>query len=508
MVTNANDVLQTPTGYNQLNITENLAWKASDLLTLKYGGIFTTSSDIPRYDRLQEKIDTLPRFAEWYYGPQFWTMHSLTASLSDAGFLGDAAPITASFQYYNESRNDRRFNNASKRNQDETVVIGAINADMRVHLGGDQFTNDMATATSSSHLERELYYGIEAYFNDVTSEATRTNILTNVVTPTQTRYPDGGSMITSGAAYAQVRWATSEALTLAGGLRFTYYDLQSTLKDTATLSLPFTDLSMSTSAITGSVGATWRVAPSLTVHANMSSGFRAPNLDDVAKVFESAPGKLVVPNPELGPEYAYTLEGGFTWSAAQWLRAEINAFRTWSIDAVQQRPFTLNGKDTVYIDGTPWAVVANQNVGQANIYGASAEVNASIGQLEACATGVYAYGTVADTNLPLGKMPPVYGSVRATWHQDAFMFGAQFWWMATKPFGEIPADGERVIGINTTPDGNPAWQRVDLSAGWRPSSMFEIRAILENLLDAQYRPYSSGVSAPGRNLVVSVRANM
>ncbi|MBK8140410.1 MAG: hypothetical protein IPK57_04910 [Chitinophagaceae bacterium] len=39
---------------------------------------------------------------------------------------------------------------------------------------------------------------------------------------------------------------------------------------------------------------------------NLSSGFRAPNIDDAARIFESnaASKRLIIPNPEITPEYA------------------------------------------------------------------------------------------------------------------------------------------------------------------------------------------------------------
>lgn len=493
MVSNPDSMVQITTGYSQVNITENLAFKVSPTLTLNYGGIFTTSTDVPRYDRLQELKDSLPKSAEWYYGPQLWTMHTLTASTTDAGLFGSEAKVSASFQYYNENRNDRKFNSTKKRKQDETVLIGSVNADVKVHLDPE------------AGLERDLYYGVEAYVNGVTSVGTYTNIETGAQSNTVSRYPNGKNTITSGAAYTQLRWATSESVIVAGGLRYTLYDLQSSIADTSVFPYPFTDLSMSTGALTGSVGATWMVAPSITLHANASSGFRAPNLDDIAKVFESAPGMLVVPNPDLGAEYVYTVEGGFRWWATDWLFAEFNGFRSWGVDAIQTRPYAMNGHDSITIDGVPYAIYANQNVGRSTIYGASAEIAMRFSNLDVSATAVYQNGHVADTTLPLSHMPPALGSVRATWHCGPFDAGAAFWWNAAKPISEIPLDGEANIGVNTTPDGTLPWNRVDLMAGWRVTPKVEIRGILENIFDAQYRPYASGVSAPGRNLIISVR---
>ena len=44
----------------------------------------------------------------------------------------------------------------------------------------------------------------------------------------------------------------------------------------------------------------------------MTTAFRAPNIDDIGKIFESEPGLVVVPNGKLKPEYAYGGELGVT----------------------------------------------------------------------------------------------------------------------------------------------------------------------------------------------------
>ncbi len=40
----------------------------------------------------------------------------------------------------------------------------------------------------------------------------------------------------------------------------------------------------------------WKIALAL------STGYRVPNIDDVGKVFDSQPGMVVVPNPDVRPE--------------------------------------------------------------------------------------------------------------------------------------------------------------------------------------------------------------
>ncbi len=491
---NNNPATQVPSGYAQINLLENLHWRLSKGATLEYGGQFTTSTNVPRYDRLVERRNNQPRFAEWYYGPQLWTMHSLTYRTGNGSWLADEAAITASMQYYEESRNDRPFQNDLLRSQNETVWVGSLNADLRRSLSEDPSA------------EIDLYYGIEAYLNDVQSAGQRRNIVTNVITPAASRYPNGGSTVSSAAAYAQLRYGFSDRLTVSVGVRGTWYDLRSSIADTSVFPYPFTDLSLTTSAFTGSFGATWVATPELTLHANAASGFRAPNVDDIAKVFETGPGVLVIPNSSLGPEYVRTLEAGLLWQPSRRLSFEVNGYTSWATDAIEVRPSTLNGQDTIDLDGTPTAIYANTNIGQARISGATARLQTwLVSNLQALATVSYTYGIDTDANAPVSHIPPAFGTVQLTWREPTWSVGAQFWWAAAQTFDQIPMDDEAKIGINYTQDGTPAWRRLDLSASYRPLSTLEVIVQMENLFDLNYHTFASGISAPGRNLVVSVR---
>jgi len=438
---------------------------------------------------LQER-DDLPRFAQWEYGPQIWTLQALTFTANDVGGIADRMVATGSYQYYEESRISRRFQHPDRRTQTENVKIGAVNLDLQKQL-------------SESTLETDIYYGIEAYINDVGSSAEDTELLTGITVPAAPRYPDGGSVVTSAAAYAQVRMGLSEDLTLAGGVRYTWYDLRSTVNDTTLY--PFSDLSLTTGAVTGSLGLTWAIAPSLIVHTNLANGFRAPNVDDIAKVFDSAPGVLIIPNSTLGPEYAATLEAGIEVLPWQGASARVNAYRTWSTEAIERRPTTLNGQDTVLFDDVPSAVFTNVNVGSADIVGLNIEVATPvISHLHLRATASWNDGE--DVNgIGLRHIPPAFGSAALSWNAEQWSLAASFWWAAAKPFDELPPEEQAKVGINYTQDGTPAWQRVDLRAMVTAVSNVDIIVQIENLFDLNYHTFASAISAPGRNVVASVR---
>ena len=75
---NSNPEIQKNSGYNQINFMQKIRFKPTDQWEFDYGLHYSTTSDIPRYDRLIELRNNSPRSAEWYYGPQKWFMNNLT----------------------------------------------------------------------------------------------------------------------------------------------------------------------------------------------------------------------------------------------------------------------------------------------------------------------------------------------------------------------------------------------------------------------------------------------
>ena len=60
-------------------------------------------------------------------------------------------------------------------------------------------------------------------------------------------------------------------------------------------------------------------------------------------------------------------------------------------------------------------------------------------------------------------------------------------------------------------DGNgnpysPSWYTLNLKSMYKLNENFTLTAGLENITDQRYRPYSSGIVAPGKNFVLALRA--
>ncbi|MFZ4549484.1 MAG: hypothetical protein ACOYN4_18700, partial [Bacteroidales bacterium] len=59
-----------------------------------------------------------------------------------------------------------------------------------------------------------------------------------------------------------------------------------------------------------------------------------------------------------------------------------------------------------------------------------------------------------------------------------------------------------------TADGMPAWFTLNVRASYQFNRNISLQAGVENILDKHYRNFASGISAPGRNVFVTLRGTL
>ena len=385
IVKNSNLRMQKFSGYEQINFLQKIRYKPTENLDIQYSFTYAGTGNAPRYDRLIQYRSGKLRFAEWNYGPMLWRMHNLQLLHRKKNVLYDDARVTIAYQNYDESRID-----ANKK------------------LG-----------------KAELFYGGEYVYNKVGSSGSKTNINTNVETPAVSRYPDGSTWSTSGV-YASYKQNILPVLTLTGGLRYSYNTLNASF-DTTFIKFPYKEAKIKDGAFTGNLGLVYRPAEGWQINANASTGYRMPNVDDIGKLFESAPGNVAVPNPDLTPEYAWNFEVGIVKTINQKLKVELNGFHTILNDAIVRRPTTFNGQDSIVFDGVKSRVESLQNVAKATIWGFQASVqyyfikDLSIQTHANWITGKET-DDVKNDQVPLRHAPPFYGSTMLKYqHKKLFI---------------------------------------------------------------------------------------
>jgi len=488
-----NDIYtQVGSGYKQYNFLQKLAYKTSSGFEHGLNFQFSTSSDINRYDRLTETAGSGLKFSEWYYGPQQRVL-GVYSLCKEKALLGSDLKLNLAFQNAKESRHNRRFGNYNLQNRNENVLMYSVGIDLH-----KKFTKG------------ELFYGFESYLETLNSRAFANNINTGVRTDLDTRYPNGDNNMLRNDVYVSYNEIISKKTVWNSGARIGYTSLKSTIADDTFFPLPFTTISQGNFTYSGTLGIVHKTSSNFTLKANVASGFRAPNVDDLAKIFESAAGTIIVPNENLKPEKTLTVDFGFViQSDSKKIKFENTYFYTRLYDAIVTDEFLYNGQSTVVYDGTTSEVFANQNKGKAYITGVSTNFSAEIlPNLLLNANFNYTLGRVIENGnkYPLDHISPYFGKIGITYSKSWANFEAYMLYNGKKDASDYSTSGED--NAQYAPEGGmPAWETYNIKTGFNLYKGATLFVGVENLLDTQYRVFASGINAPGRNMYGGLKYN-
>ncbi|GAA4803540.1 TonB-dependent receptor plug domain-containing protein [Litoribaculum gwangyangense] len=500
VVTNTNPLVQKPTCYTQVNLMQKAHYKPYKNLSFDLGLYYTTTSDYSRYDRLIRYRRGTLRSAEWNYGPQKWLMSNLQVTkLSSNSNLYDKIKATIAYQNFQESRMDRDFQSPIRNMRQEAVDAYSFNLDLEKKLG----------------LKTEFFYGLEYIYNKVKSTGEEENIETNSIIPTVSRYPNGANW-QSMAAYSSIKYQPNTKFVFQSGLRFNHIISKADFTENNTyLNLPFNTSQNEASALTGTAGISWLPSKMIQWKLNASSAFRAPNIDDIGKVFDSEPGSVVVPNETLRPEYAYGGELGLKLNFNDKVILDMNTYYTYLDNALVRRDFNLNGESEIIYDGELSNVQAIQNASKAWIYGF--EVGAKINftnQLALTSQYNIIGGTEVEGSIevPVRHVAPNFGNTHIVWSSgdlklDFFAnYNGELSFYQLAP-SEIEKDYIYALDANGNPY-SPSWYTINLRTQYQVTNSTTVTASLENISDQRYKTYSSGIAAAGRNFVVSLKYSL
>lgn len=498
LVLNPDPRVQVPTGYHQLNTMQKVRFMPSKNWDFDLGLFYTTTGDYPRYDRLIQKKDDQMRSGEWYYGPQEWLASNLLARNSGSeGAIYNESIISLSYQRFKEGRNNRKFGDTVLFETDELIHALSIAWDFEKEVGKSN----------------KLFYGAEYVFNVLNSKGKQTDIETKISTPDASRYPDGATW-KSLAFYSSLQLKFTERLSFQGGLRFNQIYVDAAFDDEF-FDFPFTEANISTGALTGSAGLSFSPNDILGLRTNFSTAFRAPNIDDVGKIFDSEPGSVVVPNPDLKHEYAYNWEVGTTWNIENILKLDIAAYYTMLHDALVRRDFNLNGDTQIIYQGEMSNVQAIQNAEQVKLYGLEVGMEVNFCkelQLTSQFNITDGYQKEEDgIKVPVRHAAPKYGNTHLKFKKnklelDAFaVYNGQFDYEDLEPSQQNSA-----YLYAKDENGNPyfpKWYTLNLRAQYRITESLELTTTIENITNQRYRTYSSGIASPGTNLIIAASYN-
>jgi hemoglobin/transferrin/lactoferrin receptor protein len=496
VVTNDNPLVQKPTAFSQINLMQKVRFQPNENWDFQYGFHFSETSSYSRYDRhIRYNSAGLPRYGEFYYGPQKWIMNNLNITHQSKSKLFDEMSLRLAHQFFEESRVSRSINNANREIRIEKVNAYSLNTDF----------------TKATGARNKVFYGFEYVLNDVNSTGINEDIVVGSSAVGPARYPQATWQ--SIGVYVNDQYKISEKTLLQAGLRYNQFILKADF-DTTFYPFPFTEANIDNGSLTGSAGIVFRPTDKWVISSNVATAFRSPNVDDVGKVFDSEPGSVVIPNPNLEAEYAYNVDLNVAKMFGKSVKIDVSTYYTLLDNALVRRDFTLNGASEIVYDGELSQVQAIQNAAKANVYGIQAGVEVKL------PTG-FRFST--DLNFQKGEEELDNGEKSPSRHAAPFFGISRVGYVNSKLDLEVNlqfsdevayedlAEEEKGKKEIYAIDGNgnpysPSWYTLNLKSMYKLTENFTLTAGLENITDQRYRPYSSGIVAPGKNFILALRA--
>jgi hemoglobin/transferrin/lactoferrin receptor protein len=485
---NEDPLIQLNTGYSQMDLLQKIRYTPSRYVDWILNLQYSISSDIDRIDKLNDYSGENLKYAEYYYGPQNRFLLSLKNVLKKDNPVFTNMTTLAAFQRIDEDRYSRKFRNDQLLSQLEDVMVFGLNLDL-VKIWGAR---------------HKLHYGAELNHNLVESEAWYENIRTGQQEDAQTRYPEEGSKTWSASVYTSYKWIMNDKMVLNLGARYNYGTLYSAFSNPM---LPYDEISMNHGALSGSMGMVYSPSDRWRLNAILSSGFRNPNVDDYGKV-RAKEDYVTVPSPDLSPEYTYNAEIGIQRFIEDYMKIQLVGFYTFLDDAIVRTGYQLNGEDSLNYDGDLYRITTNYNAGKAYIYGISLGLNANLNKnISLKGTLNYTRGYNLSDDVPLGHIPPLFGRTSLTYRKSNFFLDTYFVYQGWKHPEDFSPYGEDNEG-EAMQYGFPSWWTANIKLGFEACKFCEFMIAVENLFDKFYKPYASGISAPGRNFILTARFSM
>jgi len=499
LVTNSKPRVQRNTGYSQTNFMQKVLYEPNEDLSIDIGIHFSKTGNIPRYDRLIRTNENEGLYySEWYYGPQEWLLinSQLTYIPKETKFY-DELKFGSSFQRFSESRNSRRFSDSFLKSREEELDIFSLNLDFFKKISENS----------------NITYGLEMIENKVGSFAKSINISDLSETPISTRYPDNSSLNSLGL-YVNYKTKIIEDVFFQSGVRYSSTELKSDLsQNNIYYDFMYENTTLENGAFVGGIGLSWVRNIYNNWKFNINTAFRSPNIDDLAKVFDSEPGSVVVPNPDLKPERSFGLEFGGYFRTKNNIELDFSSYVTYLYNSFIRDDFTLsNGVSEIIYDGELSQIQALQNSSKSFIYGIEFGINMFLNKNFRMKSQHNLIAGYELDDLPFGMpvrhIPPNYGNFHLIYNNGDFTIDTYLNYNSKISFNNL-AESERAKPYMYALDENgnpysPSWMTFNVRSKYSFSKMLNINFTVENITNKLYRPYSSGISAPGLNFIFSL----
>ena len=172
--------------------------------------------------------------------------------------------------------------------------------------------------------------------------------------------------------------------------------------------------------------------------------------------------------------------------------------------------FSINGVSELIYDGELSTIQAIQNTSKAWIYGFEVGLHARFSKaLELTSQHSITKGrqkNANDRNMPVRHVAPAFGNAHIVWKHNKITLDGYVNYNARLSHEDISHELSSHLFAKDA-DGNPyapSWLTFNLRTQYKFSDTISFVGAIENITNEGYRPFASGISAPGRNLIFSI----
>jgi outer membrane cobalamin receptor len=324
--------------------------------------------------------------------------------------------------------------------------------------------------------------GIEGNHDKVFSTRNQLNTATGTSVARRGLYPNGATF-SHGAIYnlhqfQKGKWQAE------GGLRYHWYQIH--LNETT-----LGKISVNPNALVYLLGGSYSVSMNWVLFGNLSSGYRAPNIDDMGTL-GIIDFRYEVPSYGLQPEKTLNKEMGVRFQSGGW---------RWSGSFFHSNLFKLINrvKTNEVISG--YNVYIKENNERAFIRGFEMESRYQLNaHFSIHGMMTYLFGQNITRNEPVRRIPPYNGMLNCNYRVSDFNIGLN--WETAAAQSRL-AQGDK--DDNRIPSGGtPGFNVFHLYAGgkWK---QIQYQFFLNNLTNSDYRKHGSGINGMGRSVTIALR---
>jgi outer membrane receptor protein involved in Fe transport len=495
--------VQRFTGYDEWSASSTATMELSTGLDLTAAVQGTRQFDVPRTDRstpMDVRVFTLQERQLAY----------LRLRADEVGRLTELR-ATASFQRQRELADRYRVARDSQERDDNRVGTVGFQVEGQADVAGP------------------LVAGVETYVDFVASKAARGTLSVPALDSRSelARYPNGAGYQSAGA-FAGHRADLAAALALYSELRVGLVRVDLPEDDRVVRLFPSAGLQPLPGAVdvvpvyAGGLHLHWKPLAILALSGGASLGFRAPNLDDSARLGAEG-GSFLLPTRGLSPERALSGEVDAKLLLPGGAEASVAYSYTYIFDALGRAGASIGGQTV--LDGQRVVQVANAD--SARYHAVEIAGRVPIWQrLSLFGNAAWTYGQVQrqvpnpDPALPsifleepAEKVPPLFGRVGVGWRAPGNVWFAEALLRFALRQGRLGlsdlTDPRICPDVLGTCAGTPGWTTFTLRAGASLlQQRLKIAASVENLADRSYRMHGSGIDGPGRSVSVLLEGSL